>query len=283
MISLRRERDERAEKPARATTISEREITGDSDRRSLLDPKIIDAYYPLLPVDRLAALRHCIEAELAPAGRDGAARIVAVLSKIMKIPGPDVIEDLETYTTMMIGALAGYSSEVLEAALGEVHRREQWFPSTAVMVAICDFQVARRHDELRAIDGIGRRAPPAPGGRRTALRREADDRRWLEDLQARFEVASEVPSLADIKLRTDLQRSLRRNEGFVTWRSFADADPRAAAELCRRLAVIARGKRERAERELAIAAALVNAGLDPPAAAGLDPPAAPAEHTERAR
>jgi hypothetical protein len=164
-----------------------------------------------------------------------------------------------------------------------VHRREQWFPSTAVMVAICDFQVARRHDELRAIDGMEgeRRRRQEVDERRQ--RREADDRRWLEDLQARFEVTSEVPSLADIKLGTDLQRSLRRNEGFVTWRSFADADPRAAAELCRRLAVIARGKRERAERELAIAAALVNAGLDPPAAAGLDPPAAPRPSIPSAR
>jgi hypothetical protein len=52
----------------------------------------------------------------------------------------------------------------------------------------------------------------------------------------------------------------------MTWRSFVDADPRAAAELCRRLAVIPRGKEKAAERELAIAAALADAGLDPPAA-----------------
>jgi hypothetical protein len=265
VISLQRERAERAEKTSDATAFSHA-ITDDRDRRSLPDPEKIDAYYPLLPVDRLAALRCRVEAELAPAGRDGAARIVAVLSKVMKIPGPDVIEDLETFTTMMIGALAGYSSEVLEAALGEAHRREQWFPSANVMVAICDSHVARRRDELRAIDRMEaeRRRREAVDEQRRQC--EADNRRWLEDLRARFEIAGDAPSLADIELGTYLQRCLRRNGSFVTWRGFADADPRAAAELCRRLAVIAGGNGEPAEREFAIAAALEDAGLDPPAA-----------------
>jgi hypothetical protein len=262
VIPLRQGRDDRAEKTPDATTFSHA-ITDDRDRRSLPDPEKIDAYYPLLPVDRLAALRCRIEAELAPAGRDGAARIVAVLSKVLKIPGPDVIEDLETFTTMMIGALAGYSSEVLEAALGEAHRRDQWFPAAAVMVAICDSHVARRHDELRAIDRM-----EAERRRREEVdkQRQADNRRWREDLEARFAVAGEAPSLADIELGTGLQRCLRRNGSFVRWREFADADPHAAAELCRRLAAIARGNGEQTEREPAIAAAVADAGLDPPAA-----------------
>jgi hypothetical protein len=198
-------------------------------------------------------------------GRGGAGRIVAVLTKIMKIPGPDVIGGPDRFSDRMTVALAGYSSEVLEAALDEVHRREQWFPSTAVMVAICDSHVARRNDHLRAIDQMEaehRRREEVHEQRR---QREAD-RRWLEDLQARFEVAGDAPSFGDIELGTDLQRILRRNGSFVTWRGFADADPRAAAELCRRLAVIARGNGEPAESELAIAAALADAGLDPPGA-----------------
>lgn len=265
MISLQRERDERAEKTSDATAFSHA-ITDDRDRRSLPDPEKIDDYYPLLPVDRLAALRCRVAAELAPAGRDGAARIVAVLSKVMKIPGPDVIEDLETFTTMMIGALAGYSSEVLEAALGEAHRREQWFPSAAVMVAICDSHVARRRDELRAIDRMEAERLRREEVDEQRRRLQADDRRWFEDLQARFEVAGDAPSLADIERGTKLQRGLRRNGSFVTWRGFADADPHAAAALCRRLAVIDRDKGEPAGREFAIAAALADAGLDPPAA-----------------
>jgi hypothetical protein len=42
-------------------------------------------------------------------------------------------------------------------------------------------------------------------------KRKADNRRWLEDLQARFQVAGGAPSLARIVRGTNLQRSLRRN------------------------------------------------------------------------
>lgn len=72
--------------------------------------------------------------------------------------------------------------------------------------------------------------------------------------------------MAEIEAGTALQRVLRRHESFLTWAQFADADPRAAAQLCRRLAAIARSKPEQTEREPAIAAALVDAGLDQPAA-----------------
>src|SRR5438093_647466 len=99
VIPLRRglELDARAARPRNATTLSQREINRETDRRMLLpDPDADLAALPLRPlppVDVVASQRRQIEAELEPAGRDAAARTVRSLSKTMKIPGPDIVAD----------------------------------------------------------------------------------------------------------------------------------------------------------------------------------------------
>lgn len=78
MIPLLRAKD----RPSRAV-----ELLAEADRRALADPDAVDAHHPLLPLARLAALRRQIEAELAPAGRDGSARAVRVLAQTTKVAG----------------------------------------------------------------------------------------------------------------------------------------------------------------------------------------------------
>jgi hypothetical protein len=256
-------------------------VAAEPDRRALADPDAIDAYHPLLPTNRLVALRRQIEAELAPAGRDGARRYVAELVASIKIAGPEVIQDQAAFSIAMTAELAVYPAGVLSAAVREARRKEDWLPSIAAMVKICDAHVARRREELRAIDRMeaehDRRRQEAERHRQ----QQAADRQWREDLQARFAVAGDEPSLAEIEAGTGLQMILRRNGRFLTWPGFADADPRAAAQLCRRLAAIARGKPEQTEREPAIAAALVDAGLNPPATARTSGSATPDDAAPR--
>jgi hypothetical protein len=193
-----------------------------------------------------------------------AGAVIAALSKIMKIPGPDVIADKGEFTRAMIDELSGYSAVVLKAAGREAWRTHEWFPAIAVMVKLCDAQAARLHDDLRAIDKMEAQHRELQQREEQRQLREAENQRWLLDVQALLAAVGDAPSLADIDLVTKIRRTIPydgRYASRVTWRAFAEADPRAALDACRRLVEIERGDYQPADRERAIAEAVYKASL----------------------
>jgi hypothetical protein len=241
------------------------EIAVAGERLALPDPEADLAALPLAPlppVDAVAARRRDIEAALTPAGVDGAGRVVRALAKTIKIPGETVIGDWVEFSAAMIGALSGYSTDVLKAAGREALRTQEWFPSTAWMISTCDELARRRRDELHAINNIETERDRRRREEEDRQRHIAEERSWFLDLQSRMALAGEPPSLADVELAAGIQRGLHHGGGIpLTWTQFADQDPSAAAELCQRLARIARAGLDPAEHAQAIAEALDAAGF----------------------
>jgi hypothetical protein len=265
VVPLRRDLVPRAEKAQDAATIWE--ITDDGARLALPDPEADLAALPLAPlppVDAVAARRREIEAALEPAGRDGAAIVVDKLFRIKKPGGPNIIRDEIEFQKAMIGELARYSTAVLAEALRAVNRSPaEWVPVTGVMVELCEKQVARR-DELHALAKIEAERDRQGREAQALLDRAAEKNMWLRDLHARMATAGDAPSLADIELATRTQPILRRGGlSWVSWEQFAEQDVRAAAELCQRLARIARAGLEPVQHAQAIAEALAAAGFQP--------------------
>ncbi len=253
--------------------------------RALPDPGVIDAYYPLLPVDTLAALRREIDADLQPAGPQGAATVVAVLSNWLL--ESVLISNPAEFTRGMIDELQHYPIAVLEAAARQARRTERHFPSIARMVELCEEQMARPRNERRAVDAM--EAEHRWRERRAQIRLEETIERQrrdsealtrteeqaqlaagrLRDLQSRLARGGDTPSLADVELVTTKMRPIlwRGAAAYLTWSEYADQDPRAAAELLQRLALIRHTVDtvdEPAEYAAAIADALADAGFKPP-------------------
>jgi hypothetical protein len=77
-----------------------------------------------------------------------------------------------------------------------------------------------------------------------AAERQAELQRRVLNFYARLATAlgGDAPSLNDIELATRLTPNLRDAGMQITWREFGDEDPRACAELCKRLTQIARSE-----------------------------------------
>jgi hypothetical protein len=146
----------RAEQPSTAPISFGQEIPLDSERRKLrnvfrVPQELLEAQHSL-PCNRLANLRAEIEAELKPAGRDAAARIVRGLSKTMKIPGEEIIGDWQAFTEAMIGVLEDYSVRVLKVVASDILRKHEWFPAIAIIVERCEAETRQRKMDLAGID-----------------------------------------------------------------------------------------------------------------------------------
>ena len=158
------------------------------------------------------------------------------------------------------------------------------------MIEICDRLLAPLHRERRAVDKMEaehrrretlaqiRREEAAERQRRDseALTRREEEAQLaagrLRDLQSRLARGGDGPSLADVDLVTTMHPLLRRGgAAYLLWSQFADQDPCAAAELCQRLALIARADQKPLDRADALAAALADAGFNPPDPAPLRP------------
>lgn len=123
------------------------------------------------------------------------------------------------------------------------------------MINTCNELQRRPNEWRRAIEKI--EDEHKRRDREAGARRDAENTHWLRRLQSRLARAGCAPSLADLDLATNMQPSFRRGGAFLTWNQFADQDPRAAAELCQRLARMARAD----DRSSDHAAALTDAGL----------------------
>lgn len=95
----------------------------------------------------------------------------------------------------MIGELAVYPAGVLAAAVGEQRRKDRWFPAIADMIEICDAHMERLRRELRTIGRMRAEHRRRWREAKRDRRQQAADRRWREDLQARFAVAGDALSL----------------------------------------------------------------------------------------
>ncbi len=249
-------------------------LVDNAERRALLDP-IYDNVPLTARADR-ARLRAEITAELGPpASWDEAERAVKKLA-VIPMHTEEILPDPVALGNVMICAIVDREIPlaILWQAVDRAIRSREWFPPVAWMLKTCDELRRQPDDWLRAID-----RQEAEHDRRD---RDAQDRRdkearisdWMRDLHSRLARAGDAPSLADIQRATEKQPILHRGGAFVRWADFADQDPRTAAELIQRLALIARAELEPVEHAQAVADAL--------AAAGFNAAAAPtATHRER--
>ena len=226
-----------------------------AERRALLDPIYDNA--PLTPRADLARLRAEITAELGPPASWHAARQAVDDLTVIPMHTEEILPDPDALENRMIDAIVARKIPlaVLWQAVDQAIGTREWFPPVAWMLNTCDKLRRQPDDWLRAIENIEREHERRD--REAGARREDENTHWLRDLQSRLARAGDAPSLADLELATNMQPSLRRGGAFLTWNQFANQDPRAAAELCQRLARIARADDGSSDH----AAALADAGF----------------------
>jgi len=243
----------------------------EAERRALSDTRPVDGFTRLLPLNRLAALRHQIANEEAPAGQQVAAKVVAVLAGCLKMPGSNVIAQPEMFIRQMPEVLADQPTDALWAAAWQVRCTMKYIPAPAELRLICEDIRRPRHQMLRTIEAM----EEEHGRRRQAAQREAEreaererERERLRRLEARFfEIfGDDAPMPGDVELASSLSPTGagRRGGKLVSWRNaLADGEVWAAV-LCRRLALVERAKRAHAqglaseEETIAIAARVVS-------------------------
>lgn len=168
------------------------------------------------------------ETSLRPASLSEVQTAVAVLAKALPIMPS--IQDPPAFKGIMAEFLARYPADVLMEAVDQAIGQFKHMPSIHEMVAICEQLIESRRKQLSE-----------------HRRREEEKAEWqrrCRDFQARLAIAigDDAPSLNEIELAVGLTPSLLHAGMLVTWRQFADEDPRACAEFCKRLAEIARSE-----------------------------------------
>jgi hypothetical protein len=169
-----------------------------------------------------------IAAPLQPAKLSEVQGAVTLLAKALPIMPS--IQDPEAFKGIMAEFLAPYPADVLMEAVYQAIPGFKHMPSIHEMVAICDQLIEPRRKQLLE---------------HRRRQEEKDERqRRCRDFQARLAIAlgDDVPSLNEIELAARLTPNLLCAGMPVTWRQFADEDPLACAELCKRLAEIARSE-----------------------------------------
>ena len=169
-----------------------------------------------------------IAASLQPAKLSEVQGAVTLLAKALPIMPS--IQDPEAFKGIMAEFLAPYPADVLMEAVYQAIPGFKHMPSIHEMVAICEQLIEPRRNQL---------------WEHRRRQEEKDERqRRCHDFQARLatHIGDDVPSLYEIELAARLMPDLLRAGMPVTWRQFADEDPRACAELCKRLAEIARSE-----------------------------------------
>lgn len=169
-----------------------------------------------------------IAAPLQPAKLSEVQGAVTLLAKALPIMPS--IQDPEAFKEIMAEFLAPYPADVLMEAVYQAIPGFKHMPSVHEMVAICEQLIEPRRKQLLE---------------HRSRQEEKDERqRRCRDFQARLAIAigDDVPSLNEIELAARLTPNLLCAGMPVTWRQFADEDPLACAELCKRLAEIARSE-----------------------------------------
>ena len=217
--------------------------------RHLLTPSgDIDEYSQLIAPDRLATLRHAIEASLTPASRADVAKAVAVISVSFKVPGPDVLKDPRAFSLLMINDLDGYPADILDEAIRHLRRdpKNRFVPAIGEIVGICEQLVGERRLWLRTVD----RMMEEHHWRRKEAEREAERegaRRLREEQAARIralhgDVVAILPE--EIELATYLRPIMHWPLGkMFAWHESLDRGELWAVRHCRRLALAERAKR----------------------------------------
>jgi hypothetical protein len=167
-----------------------------------------------------------LETSLRPASPSEVQTAVSVLAKA--IPIMPSIQDPLAFKGIMAEFLAQYPADVLIEAVDQAIRQFNHMPSIHEMVAICEQLMEPRRKQLSE--------------HRCREQEKAEWQHRCRDFQARLAsaVGDDAPSLDEIELTARLTPELMRAGMPVTWRQFADEDPRACAELCKGLAEIAR-------------------------------------------
>jgi hypothetical protein len=176
----------------------------------------------MIPLDH----KKPIAASLQPDSFNEVQTAIEVLSK--GLPIMPSIQDPIVFKGIMAEFLAPYPTDVLMRAVNQAIRDFKYMPSINELVAICEQLVASRRAEIAEV-------------RRRQQEREERQRR-CRDFRARLAIATgdDAPSLNDVDLAEGLTPALLAENMPMSWLEFADEDPRACAELIKRLAEIAR-------------------------------------------
>jgi hypothetical protein len=144
----------------------------------------------------------------------------------------------------MIDRLAEFPGWVLDAAIQRAPRDFDWLPSIKEMIQLCcQMWEPQRHAAaaISAMEAEHQRRQEAIAEQRR--RREADAR-YCSQLRACMVDAlgeTDAPGLTDIDAAWRIMPVVRIGGRSTSWRHFTEREPRAAAQLCARLAAIVRG------------------------------------------
>jgi hypothetical protein len=167
-----------------------------------------------------------IEASLQPAELSEAQAAVAMLAKALPIMPS--IQDPPAFKAIMAKRLASYPADVLMAAVNQAIDDFKEMPSIHEMIQLCERLIGPRRAAQRDLRV------------REAREQEAAERRRRFRERLASAIGDEAPSLEDIELAEKQCPSLKDAGMPITWPAFGGENPRACAELCKRLAELAR-------------------------------------------
>jgi hypothetical protein len=122
-----------------------------------------------------------------------------------------------------------YPADIVSSACRELARKQKFWPALSEIVDRCDQLLNDRQVLLRALQ----RGPNLHKPTRAEYRR-----RFRERLANA--IGGDAPSLEEIEVAEKTVPSLKDAGMPMTWHELSDEDPQACAELCKRLAEIAR-------------------------------------------
>jgi hypothetical protein len=178
-----------------------------------------------------------------PASLTEAQAVVKVLAKALPIMPS--IRDPDAFMEIMAEYLAPYSADVLMESVNRAIECFDYLPSTSKMRRVCEGLIAERN---RRLETEQRRLLEEQRRREENERRqkEQDDwRRRCSDFRSTLanSIGDDAPSSEDIEFVMQIVPGLQRAGMSMGWCEFANEDPGACAELCKRLAEIARSER----------------------------------------
>lgn len=153
---------------------------------------------------------------------------VAMLAK--SLPIMPSIQDPLAFKGIMAEFLGQYPADLLIEAVDQAIRQFKHMPSIHEMLVICEQLMEPRRKQLSE--------------HRRKEQEKAEWQRRCRDFQARLAsaVGDDAPSLNEIEHVARLTPDLMCAGMPMTWRQLAVENPRACADLCKRLAEIGRGE-----------------------------------------